>query len=256
MVTRVDPQKRSAEDFHACSQVVRTVGMFGPAPSSIRQSLGFSFSANHSFSRVACVGSSGIPFPIGKHENIGAGQTSATRAGGQGIEGVKGFLVHFDPQVRRERPNLLSALIHALEVQEGAMAFGDRILGETGSLKMSVDVGGEDKGGQVLFADPFEQKGESAVGVGFAIKIEPVSVKAPSQSGGFPEPTGWPFLRIGSRAWPREGRLSKIPRCLENQAVPNRPPFPPPRQSEGLPLEKGLRQRIGPPIVLVRSFVK
>ena len=69
------------------------------------------------------------------------------------------------------------------------MAFGDRILGETGSLKMSVDVGGEDKGGQVLFADPFEQKGESAVRVGFAIKIEPVPVKAPSQSGGFPEPT-------------------------------------------------------------------
>ena len=130
---------------------------------------------------------------------------------------MKGFLVHFDPQVRGERPNLLPALIHALEMQERTMAFGDRILGETGSLEMSVDVGGEDKDGEVVFANPFEQKRESTVGVGFAIKIEPVPIKAPSQSGGFPEPTRVghlfeldPELGQGRVGFPKSRGASKI----------------------------------------------
>ena len=142
-----------------------------------------SFCSSHSFSRIPC--SLVLRGSHSQSENmrILGRRVLRNAAGGQGIEGVKSFVVNFDPQVRRERPNLLSALIHALEMQERAMAFGDRILRKTGSLKMSVGVGGEDEGGQVLFPCPFEKKRESVVRFGHAVEIEPVPVNPHASSG-------------------------------------------------------------------------
>ena len=58
---------------------------------------------------------------------------------------MEGFLIDFDSEVRGDRPNLLSALVHALQVHEGTMAFVHCMPRETGLLKMSVDVGGVDE---------------------------------------------------------------------------------------------------------------
>ena len=82
---------------------------------------------------------------------------------------------------------------------------------------MPVDVGSEDKGRKVMFAYPFQEQGESVVGIGLAIKIEPVPVKPPSQLGVFPEPSGvghflelYPELLQGWVGFPKTRGSSKI----------------------------------------------
>ena len=132
VVTRVDPQKGSTRGL-PCLFAGYPNGGYARTGSELNYAKFGIFVFLQPFvqSGALFIGSLGIPFPIGKHQNIGAGQTSATRAGGQGIEGMKGFLIDFDPEVRGDRPNLLSALIHALEVHEGAMAFGYRIFRKT-----------------------------------------------------------------------------------------------------------------------------
>ena len=70
---------------------------------------------------------------------------------------MEGFLVDFYPEVRGDRPNFLSALIHALEVHERTMAFVHCSIRKVRSLKMPVDVGGKDKMRQFMFAYPFQE---------------------------------------------------------------------------------------------------
>ena len=142
---------------------------------------GFSFSINHLFSPLFC-----RLVRVGSHsQSENMRMLGRARPPQQGQVG-KGSLARrvsssiFNAQARFDRPNRLSALIDTLQMHEGTVAFVDIVSRKAGLLKMPIDVGGKDKGRKVLFVDPLQEKRKPEVRFGLAIKVQPVSVEAPS----------------------------------------------------------------------------
>ena len=64
-------------------------------------------------------------------------------------------------------------------MKNGTVAFVNEVFCESGLLKVSVDVGGEDEGFKLKRTNPFLQKCEAPVRFAGSVKVKTVSVKSP-----------------------------------------------------------------------------
>ncbi len=120
------------------------------------------------------------PGEVAEHEDIRPCHSVAVRAGGE-MPGAHGPEVDID--LFLVGPDGGAAGPQALQVMNGTVDFKDLLFSKTGLLKLSIDIGGDNKGGQLKVFDPVAEDSETGIGDGVTIKVGAVAVKAPGKGG-------------------------------------------------------------------------
>ena len=128
------------------------------------------------------------PLAVTKHQDIRPGIATAICAQRKWFLSQHGGFVNFHAQFFR-RPNFLRARPGTLQMGKAPMTLDDVLRRKSGRLKMTIDVAGENKIAIALGTCPLTQKMKPCVGLGFAVQMEAMTIKAPGAPRIFVEPT-------------------------------------------------------------------